>query len=137
MNMSEFETLLARHGAEPRAWPAGQAAAARALLAASPAARQALDAARLLALALRETRPAADAETLARMQDRISRRVAMLPLPEARRDGWLQWLRPLLPAGTGALLTLAACGLWLNLATPEETGTGPSAPRLLLAMESD
>jgi hypothetical protein len=137
MNLTQFETLLARHGAEPETWPAGQAAAARALLAGSPAARQALEAARRLELALRDTRPAADAATLARMQDHIARRVAMLPLPEARRDGWLQWLRPLLPAGTGALLTLAACGLWLNLATPEETGPGPSAPRLLLAMESD
>jgi hypothetical protein len=137
MNIKQFEALLARHGADPASWPAREASAARALLDGSPAARQALDAVRRLELALRETRPAADAATLARMQDRIARRVATLPLPEARGNGWLQWLRPLLPAGTGALLTLAACGLWLNLAAPEDTGTGPSAPRMLLAMESD
>lgn len=137
MTPKAFGRLLDRHGTDLARWPQAEAQAARRLLGESEEAQALLRAADALESALRETRPRADAETLARMQGRIASHIARSPPPRPAARGWQAWLRPLLPAGAGALLTLAASGLWLSWPATEELGMGLAAPRLLLAMDGD
>ncbi|PHK93935.1 hypothetical protein CR162_16060 [Pseudoroseomonas rhizosphaerae] len=142
MRIETFARLLDTHGADPVCWPPASAAAARALLASSEEARALHRRALALASALDESLPGPDAETLARMRARLARAVAAAPLPEPPRaapGGWLRpcagWLRPLWPAGCGALVTLALCLLWLNLAPAPTAQPWLGAPPLLAMLE--
>ncbi|UFN47840.1 hypothetical protein LPC08_17735 [Roseomonas sp. OT10] len=158
MRPDHLARLLDTHGADPARWPPAEAAAARALLAASPEARAMQARAALVDAALNDSLPPADPAALARMRHAVAAAVARAPLPvPATRPGlaWagglgeagivqgggglLGWLRPVLPAGCGALLTLAACALWLSWAPlqaqtqAQEESWG--APRILAMME--
>ena len=136
MRMVRFADLLDSHGADLARWPAAEAPAARALLAENPEAQRRLRAAARLDARLRASRAGPDDAALARMRAHVAREVARSPLPA--RPGWRQWLRPLLPMGGGAVLALAACGVWLSLSPPSPfTGTADfSAPRQIAMIES-
>jgi len=135
MHLTRFLRLLESHGADLRRWPADDAAAARALLAQSAEARTHLQRAAGVEDALRASRSLPDAAALERMRAHVARHVARAPLPV--RPGLLHWLRPLLPMGGGALAALAACGLWLMLASPVPLDdAGFNAPRQLAMIES-
>lgn len=139
MRIEDLSRLLETHGADPARWPPARRAAALALLGTSAEARRRRAAAAAVDALLRESLPEPDAETLARMRDRLARAIARAPLPEAPRRGppVLRWLRPLVPAGCGALAALATCLLLMGLSSwprgpaPEEV---LGAPRLLAMM---
>ncbi|MXP64650.1 hypothetical protein E0493_14955 [Roseomonas sp. M0104] len=137
MRLDDFARLLDTHGAEPARWPPEAIPAARALLERSATARGLQAEARMLDAALRDSLPGPSPEALARMRAHVGRAVARMPVPpQAGRGGVLQWLRPWLPAGCGALVTLAACGFWLSRMpqpAPEEV---LGAPRMLAMMET-
>ncbi|MDJ0387755.1 hypothetical protein QMO56_06490 [Roseomonas sp. E05] len=136
MRLDDFARLLDTHGADPARWPPGAIPAARALLERSATARGLQAEARVLDEALRDSLPGPAPEALARMRANVARAVARAPRPAApERGGLLHWLRPWLPAGCGALVTLAVCGFWLSRMpqpAPEEV---LGAPRMLAMME--
>jgi hypothetical protein len=135
MHLTQFLRLLDHHGADFGRWPTADAEAARALLAHSPDAMAQLQRAAMVEDALRDSRALPDAAALERMRAHVARHVARAPLPAPR--GPLHWLRALLPIGGGALAALAACGLWLMLASPLPfDDSGFSAPRQLAMIES-
>jgi hypothetical protein len=135
MNLARFLRLLESHGADLRRWPDEHAAAARALLAASPDAQDHLQHAADVDAALRDSRTMPDAATLERMRAHVARHVARAPIPT--RPGPLHWLRLALPVGGGALATLAVCAVWLTLASPLSLDdTGFNAPRQIAMIES-
>lgn len=135
MHLTRFLRLLESHGSDLRRWPVADAAAARILLAQSADAQAQLQRAAGMEDALRSSRALPDAAALERMRAHVARHVARAPLPV--RPGPLHWLRPLLPMGGGALAALAACGLWLMLASPLPLDdAGFNAPRQLAMIES-
>ncbi|WP_419896660.1 hypothetical protein [Roseomonas sp. USHLN139] len=119
MQLSSFADLLAQHGPLPARWPAACRAAALALLARDPAARELQ-----LAAALAASLPPADPAAIARMRAGVAARIARMPLP-AREPWATRWLRPLLPAGLGAAAALLACALWLQFPAANPWGYGP------------
>lgn len=140
MRPETFARRLDTQGADLARWPGPESEAARRLLAASPEARALHQRAQALAALLDESLPGPDAETLARMRARLARAVAAEPLPAPPSPwSWLRplssWLRPLWPAGCGALVTLAACLLWLNLAPLPAAQPWLGAPPLLAMAE--
>lgn len=138
MRIKDFARLLDTHGADPSRWPAAERPAARAMLETSAEARQLRDRAARLDGALRGSLPEPDAETLARMRARVAMAVARAPLP-ARPPlsrTVLDWLRPLAPAGCGALVALTACLLWLNWTPATDAGEVLGAPRVLAMMDT-
>ncbi len=135
MSLPHFLELAESHGADLARWPAGEAEAARALLAASAQARAEHARAALIDAALADSRTLPDAATLERMRAHVARHVARSPLPA--RPGLLHWLRPLLPMGSGALAALALCAAWLTFAMPMAAeDTGFNAPRQIAMIES-
>lgn len=138
MRLDLFTRLIDTHGADPARWPPAQRPAALALLEASAEARALRDDALALDAALRDSLPGPDAAALARMRGHLARAVARSPLPqpESVPAGLLRWFRPWAPAGCGALLTLAVCGVWLSRPAQPEPDEFFGAPRLLAMMES-
>ena len=161
MRLDRLARLLDTHGADPARWPEAEAGAAHALLAASAEARALRESAALLDAALRESLPPADPAALARIRRAVAVAVAREPSPRPAGLGagpawipqWaggiggtgfpagaglLRWLRPVLPAGCGALVALAACAVWLSWAPPGSAVTEEAwgAPRLLAMMET-
>jgi len=137
MRLDDFARLLDTHGADPARWPPETLAPARALLERSATARGLQAEARILDETLRDSLPGPSPEALARMRANVARAVARAPLPAApERGGMLQWLRPWLPAGCGALVTLAVCGLWLSRMPQPAPEAVLGAPRLLAMMEA-
>lgn len=136
MRLETFSGLLDTHGADPARWPPTEAEAARRLLADSAEARAMHRRAQALAALLDESLPGPDAQALARMRARLAQAVAAAPPAHASAHAspWA-WLRPLWPAGCGALLTLAACLLWLNLAPGPAAQPWLGAPPLLAMLE--
>lgn len=136
MQIREFIRLLDTYGADPARWPPNKRPPAEVLLAASVVARRLQEEAGELDTALRDNLPSPDAAAMARMRAGVAGAVARAPLPERpARGGLLRWLRPWVPAGCGALATLAACWLWLSRPEPEATEI-LGAPRFLAMMES-
>ncbi|PWC27690.1 hypothetical protein [Teichococcus aestuarii] len=143
MRPETFSGLLDTHGADPARWPPAEAEAARRLLADSAEARALHRRAQALAALLDESLPGPDAQALARMRARLAQAVATAPPPApAGASIWdspgaspWAWLRPLWPAGCGALVTLAACLLWLNLAPGPAAQPWLGAPPLLAMVE--
>ncbi|MFC4166853.1 hypothetical protein [Teichococcus aestuarii] len=136
MRLETFSGLLDTHGADPARWPPAEAAAARRLLAESAEARAVHRRDEALAARLDESLPGPDAQALARMRARLAQAAAATPPPEpAGASSPWAWLRPLWPAGCGALVTLAACLLWLNLAPGPAAQPWLGAPPLLAMVE--
>jgi len=137
MRMDDFARLLNTHGADPARWPPETVPAARALLEASAPARALQERARILDEALRDSLPGPSPEALARMRAGVAQAVARAPLPAATAGGGvLHWLRLWLPAGCGALITLAACGFWLSRAPQPAPDDTLGAPRVLAMMDT-
>lgn len=137
MRITDFARLLDTHGADPARWPPEALPAARALLERSPEARRLRKRARSLDEALRDSLPGPSPEALARMRAGVAQAVARSPLPAvAAEGGVMRWLRPWLPAGCGALITLAACGFWLSRAAQPVPEDVLGAPRVLAMMDT-
>lgn len=133
MRLSRFEALLAAYGARLERWP--DPAAARRLLAESPAARAALAQAERVDRALDGYAPRIDPARAARLRDGVQRRIARLPAPEPPRGlgAWLARHVVLnLSLRFGALAAMAAVGVWIGWSQPlppvEQAGLDPLAP---------
>lgn len=134
MELRDFRRRLEIHGAGLARWPEGEAVAARALLAASAEARGMLAEALRLDAALDATPGGAalppDPEALARMRAAVAARVARMPAPALQPVGvggrLRAWIRPLLPAGCGALAMLTVCAVWLAISPPSLSLPGSS-----------
>ncbi len=94
MTLTQFRQGLDAWGSEIAAWPATEAAAARALLAGDGDARQALDAARRLDAALRRDAGTGGRDDAAGARIRV--RLAARPLPPQRRPRFVWWPAALL-----------------------------------------
>ncbi|MFT8243063.1 hypothetical protein [Roseomonas sp. BN140053] len=137
MSLRRFAQLLDTFGAEAAHWPVGERAAAASLLDSSPEARALRDRAARVDAALGASLPALDPAVLGRMRANLAAQVARRPLPVAAAGRLIleRWLRPVLPAGCGALAVLAASGVWLVLATPQGSVDLAVAPPVLAMLE--
>lgn len=121
MDLARLKRLLEAHGAEPRRWPEGERAAALDLLAGSPAARAALEAAARLDGLLGGVAPEDPVATAA-----LRARIAALAATPARRAaprGWSGWsigpwpVRRLWPQAMG-LVAAAVIGFVVGIGHP-------------------
>lgn len=138
MTPARLARLLDTHGACPEHWPAGQRAAATALLATSAEARALLAAARALEDRLDRDLAQPTPEAVARLRLALAREIARSPLP-ASPGPWSRLaalLRPAVPAGWGALAAMATCALWLSLSAGPAVGD-PLAPLQALPIAED
>ncbi|WP_300154159.1 hypothetical protein [Solidesulfovibrio sp.] len=152
MPLSRFEELLGCYGADPARWPEDVRGAAQALLAASAAARAALEAERGLDAAIRAAgaveaealRPAGGREAaLSRLRAGVAARVAAAPpqttLPRrlvellllSASGGWALPFRTRL----AGLATAGCCAVMAGLLLGALTTTSPAPDALLTLLE--
>jgi len=130
MDLERFRGLVDAYGGDDAAWPTGERAAARALLAAEPRARALQQAARALdrELALFEVAPPPS----------IDRVLAARPQPGAL-EGLLAWLVPAAPGQLWRAVLAATLPLALGMAlgagvpAPSNVDSWEQQERLLLA----
>jgi len=143
MTLSRFLDMLAIYGARTERWP--DAAAAQRLLAESPEARAALSEAGRVDRALDGFAPRIDADAMARLRNTVQRRVARLPAPEASQSwfgmGSARHMLLNFSLRFGALVAMAAVGVWIGWAQPmsrlDQASTDPLAPIQLYAVPDD
>jgi hypothetical protein len=139
MPLGRLARLLDIHGARPERWPAADRRAATALLAGSEAARGLLAEACRLEAALAAALPQPSPDSVARLRAAVAREIARAPLP-APPGPWARLaaaLRPVAPAGWGALAAMATCALWLGLSSPPARVGDPLAPLNTLPIAGD
>jgi hypothetical protein len=90
MTSAQFRRLLDVHGTDPSRWPADLRSANEARLAADPAARHTLDAARRLERSIMRLASPGDEERIEAAAARIMATLAG-PLPPQRRPSWARW----------------------------------------------
>jgi len=130
MGLRRFARRLDAMGPDLSRWPAVERAAAESLLAVSPPARRLLAEACALDARLRASLPMPDPDAVGRLQAAVARRVARLPLPAppSRATLFARGIRSLVPAGCGALATVAVCAAWLAMApAPSGASRGVTA----------
>ena len=139
MRLTRFALLLDRHGPALAHWPEAEREAGTQVLAASAEARALLAGALALDARLRKDLPQPGTAAVSRLRKQVARRIARAPLPAplgplARLRATL---RPVAPAGWGALAAMATCALWLSLSPPKPAVEDPFGPLQTLPLAGE
>jgi hypothetical protein len=138
MRLSRFVDMLAIYGARAERWP--EAAAAQHLLAESREARAALAEAARVDRALDGFAPPVDPAVTARLRNTVRARVARIPAPEAARPWSARHMVLNLSLRFGALVAMAAVGVWIGWSHPahrDQASVDPLAPLQVYLVSDD